>query len=130
MGIESRDVILSGTKDLIFMKHYHVYILSNWNNKVLYVGVTNDLLRRTMEHKLKMADGFTKKYNLNKLVYFEKFSYIKDAIAAEKKIKGWLRVKKIRLIESKNPKWEDLSEKLEFYSATLGIGKDSSLRSE
>ena len=110
------------------MKHYYVYILTNWNNKVLYVGVTNDLLRRANEHKLKIIDGFTKKYNLNKLVYFEEFSYIKDAISAEKKIKGWLRIKKIRLIESKNPKWEDLSKQLELYTATGGIGKDSSLR--
>lgn len=110
------------------MRHYHVYIITNWNNKVLYVGVTNDLLRRTSEHKLKMIDGFTKKYNLNKLVYFEEFSYIKDAIAAEKKVKGWLRIKKIKLIESKNPKWEDLSKSLEMYSATSGIGEDSSLK--
>ena len=110
------------------MKHYYVYILTNWNNKVLYVGVTNNLLRRASEHKLKMIGGFTKKYNLSKLVYFEEFSYVKDAIAAEKKIKGWLRVKKIKLIESKNPRWEDLSEKLELYSASLGIAKDSSLK--
>lgn len=112
------------------MKHYHVYILSNWNNKVLYIGVTNDLLRRVSEHKLKLIDGFTKKYNLNKLVYFEEFTYIKEAIAAEKKIKSWLRKKKINLIESKNPSLKDLSIELELNIATGGLGKDSSLRSE
>ena len=112
------------------MKHYYVYVLTNWNNKVLYIGVTNDILRRTNEHKLKLVDGFTKKYNLNKLIYFEEFSYIKDAITAEKRMKGWLRIKKVRLIESKNPKWEDLSDKLELFTATGGVGKDSSLRSE
>ena len=112
------------------MKHYHVYILTNWNNRVLYVGVTNDLLRRTNEHKLKLAEGFTKKYKLSKLVYFEEFSYIKDAISAEKKIKGWLRIKKVKLVESKNPQWIDLSKQIELNIATGGLGKDSSLHSE
>lgn len=112
------------------MKHYYVYILTNWNNKVLYTGVTNDILRRVTEHKMKTIDGFTKKYNINKLVYLEEFSFIKDAIVAEKKIKGWLRIKKIKLIESKNPQWKDLSRKLKIYTETLGIVKDSSLCSE
>jgi putative endonuclease len=109
------------------MRHYYVYILTNWNNKVLYTGVTNDISRRVTEHKMKTIDGFTKKYNINKLVYLEEFSFIKDAIAAEKKIKGWLRIKKIELIESRNPQWKDLSTKLEAYVGTLGIVKDSSL---
>ncbi len=91
------------------MNQYFVYILTNWNNKVLYVGVTNNLIRRVYEHKNKLIDGFTKKYNLNKLVYFEEFNNVNDAIAAEKKIKGWLRIKKIKLIESVNPEWKDLS---------------------
>lgn len=91
------------------MRSYYVYILSNWNNKVFYIGVTNNLERRVFEHKNKLVEGFTKKYNLTKLVYFENFSDIDDAIAAEKKLKGWLRIKKVRLIESKNPTWSDLS---------------------
>ncbi len=73
------------------------------------MGVTNDLTRRMYEHKQKLVEGFTSKYNLTKLVYFEAFADINDAIAAEKKIKGWIRIKKIKLIESKNPSWIDLS---------------------
>lgn len=83
--------------------------MANWNNKVIYVGVTNNLERRAYEHKNKLVDGFTKKYNLTKLVYFEQFSKVEDAIAAEKKIKGWIRSKKNALIESINPNWDDLS---------------------
>lgn len=100
------------------MKTYFVYILTNWNNKVLYIGVTNDLKRRIYEHKQKLIEGFTQKYNLQKLVYFEAFSSIIDAIAAEKKIKGWVRRKKVDLVASQNPNWEDLS-----------LGEDPSLRS-
>lgn len=88
--------------------NYYVYILTNKTNKVLYTGITNNLLRRIYEHKNKLIKGFTEKYNVNKLVYFEEFNNINDAIAAEKKIKGWLRIKKIKLIENKNPLWEDL----------------------
>jgi len=91
------------------MREYFVYILTNWDNKVLYIGITNDLERRVYEHKNKLIDGFTKKYNLTKLVYFESFNDINDAISSEKKIKGWLRKKKISLIELKNPLWQDLS---------------------
>lgn len=112
------------------MRHYYIYILTNKNNRVLYIGVTNDLLRRMYEHRSKLIEGFTKKYNLNKLVYFEDFKDINEAIAAEKKIKGWLRSKKISLIESKNPKWQDLFLILQEYAATSGLGRDSSLRSE
>lgn len=79
-------------------------------SKTLYTGVTNDLTRRVYEHKNKMIDGFTKKYNITKLVYFEETNDILSAITREKQIKGWLRSKKIALIESVNPKWEDLSE--------------------
>jgi putative endonuclease len=95
------------------MKHYYVYIVTNKTNKVLYTGVTNNLLRRIYEHKNKMIDGFTKKYNVSKLVYSESFINPNDAITAEKRIKGWLRSKKIMLIQSKNPKWEDLYERME-----------------
>ncbi len=112
------------------MKHYHVYILTNINNKVLYTGVTNDLFRRMYEHKSKFIGGFTKKYNVSKLVYFEEFQNINEAITAEKRIKGWLRNKKINLIESKNPEWKDLFLIMQDYATTGGIGRDSSLRSE
>lgn len=76
---------------------------------MLYVGVTNNLQRRVEEHKQKLIPGYTEKYNLNKLVYYQEFSDINDAIEAEKKIKGWLRVKKDNLITEFNPNWEDLS---------------------
>jgi putative endonuclease len=91
------------------MSQYYVYIMTN-RSKTLYTGVTNDLTRRVYEHKNKMIDGFTKKYNITKLVYFEETNDILSAITREKQIKGWLRSKKIALIESVNPKWEDLSE--------------------
>ena len=91
------------------MKQFFVYILTNKYNKVLYIGVTNSLERRFLEHQNKINKGFAYKYNLNKVVYSEEFSKVEDAIAAEKKIKGWLRIKKIKLIESKNPGWRDLS---------------------
>ena len=93
-------------------KQGYVYILTNRYNKVLYTGVTGDLVKRVYEHKDDLVDGFTKKYNTHKLVYFEVFDYILNAIEREKQIKGWLRSKKIALIESKNPKWKDLYEGL------------------
>ncbi len=76
---------------------------------MLYVGITNNLERRVNEHKQKVISGYTEKYNLNKLVYYQEFSNVLDAISAEKKIKGWLRVKKNNLITSFNPNWTDLS---------------------
>jgi putative endonuclease len=79
-------------------------------SKTLYTGVTNDLMRRVYEHKNKMIDGFTKKYNITKLVYYEETDDVQAAIAREKQIKGWLRKKKMALIESVNPEWKDLSE--------------------
>lgn len=91
---------------------YYIYMLSNWNNKVLYIGVTNDLIRRMYEHKNKIIKGFTSKYNVDKLVYFEEYNEPKYAIAREKQLKGWKREKKNRLIESVNPEWLDLSDKL------------------
>ena len=91
------------------MHNYYVYILTNWNNKVMYVGVTNDLQRRISEHKSKLIEGFTKKYNVNKLVYYEHTTDIYSAIAREKEIKGWKRYKKDELVVSINPKWKDLS---------------------
>jgi len=90
------------------MKDYFVYIMTN-KSKTLYTGVTNNLVRRVYEHKNKLIEGFTKKYNINKLVYFELFDNPGDATKREKQIKGWLRKKKIDLIESMYPKWKDLS---------------------
>ena len=91
------------------MNQYYVYIMTN-RSKTLYTGVTNDLIRRVYEHKNKMVEGFTKKYNITRLLYFEETSDVQAAIEREKQIKGWLRSKKIGLIESVNPKWEDLSK--------------------
>ena len=90
------------------MNNYYVYILSN-ASKTLYVGVTNDLRRRMYEHKNHLIPGFTSKYNLHKLVYLETFNSITEAIHREKQLKGWLRQKKIDLIEKENPGWNDLS---------------------
>ena len=84
--------------------------MTNKHNTVLYTGVTNDLKKRIYEHKEKLIDGFTKKYNITRLVYYEPHLDIREAIAREKQIKGWLRKKKIALIESLNPNWDDLSE--------------------
>lgn len=90
-------------------KNYWVYILSNQSRK-LYVGVTNDLQRRVYEHKNKMVEGFTSRYNLTRLVWFDETDSVDEAIAYEKKIKGWKRCKKLELIEKNNPEWEDLAE--------------------
>jgi putative endonuclease len=89
---------------------YYVYILTNKTNRVLYTGVTNDLIRRVYEHKEKFVEGFTKKYNVNKLVYYEVCEEIEGAILREKQVKDGPRLKKIRLIESVNPEWRDLYE--------------------
>ena len=90
-----------------------VYIMSNKNNTTLYVGVTSNLISRVYEHKEKLhPQSFTAKYNLKKLVYFEGFHSIEEAIAREKQIKGGSRKKKIRLIESINPGWKDLYEEV------------------
>lgn len=90
---------------------YYVYMMSSWNNKVLYTGVTNNLEHRVYEHKNKLVQGFTAKYNINKLVYYDYTNDVNSAISMEKKIKGWSRQKKNELIESKNPQWIDLSVK-------------------
>ncbi len=89
---------------------YYVYILTNWNNKVLYTGVTNNLERRMYEHKNGVVEGFTKTYKTYKLVYYDATSNVEDAIAREKQIKGWRREKKNALVEGMNPEWKDLSE--------------------
>ena len=89
-------------------RQYFVYIATNKWNTTLYTGVTNNLYGRMYQHKNKLADGFTKKYNINKLVFYESFNDIKEAISSEKRIKGWTRKKKVELIKSKNPKFKDL----------------------
>ena len=91
---------------------YYIYILTNKTNEVMYIGVTNDLKRRLYEHKNQLIDGFTKKYNTHKLVYYEPYENIKDAISREKKLKGFLRIRKNQLVETTNPNWSDLSDKL------------------
>ena len=91
------------------MAQYFVYIMSN-TSKTLYIGVTNNLIRRVVEHKKGTIKGFTSKYNINKLVYYEEGDNINNAIYREKQLKGWLRRKKIALVESVNPDWHDLSE--------------------
>ena len=88
---------------------YYVYIMTNKKNGTLYIGVTNNLQRRVFEHKNKLLPGFTKKYNLSHLVYYEHTNDVNAAIAREKQYKVWLRMKKIALIESQNPEWKDLS---------------------
>ena len=90
------------------MKQYYVYIMSN-ESRTLYTGVTSDLELRVYQHKQKLIAGFTSKYNVNQLVFFETTEDIRSAIAREKQIKGWLRKKKIALVESVNPTWVDLS---------------------
>ena len=92
------------------MRQYYVYILTNKDNRVLYTGVTNDLARRLYEHRNKLADGFTKRYNVTKLVYFEVTTNVESAITREKQIKGWSRKRKLDLIQTANPEWRELSE--------------------
>ncbi|MBI4120540.1 MAG: GIY-YIG nuclease family protein [Parcubacteria group bacterium] len=99
-------------------KQYYVYIATNKLNTVLYTGVTSDLEERMYQHRNKLIPGFTSKYNVNKLVFYEVFPTPQEAIAAEKKIKGWVRKKKVDLIKSVNPNFRDL------------LDRDSSLRSE
>ena len=91
---------------------YYVYIITNKTNTVLYVGVTNDLKRRIKEHSDGETDGFTKKYKVNKLVYYEEYHKVINAIEREKQLKGWTRSKKNQLVESKNPDWISLNELL------------------
>lgn len=86
--------------------------MTNWNDKVMYIGVTNDLKRRVYEHKNKMIQGFTQRYNINKLVYFEITGNIESAILREKEIKKWRRDKKDTLVEKGNPEWLDLSKNI------------------
>ena len=88
---------------------YYVYILSNWDDSVIYIGVTGNLPRRLYEHRNGLVDGFSKKYNVHKLVYYEHTGDVYSAISREKQLKKWRREKKNQLIETTNPQWRDLS---------------------
>ncbi len=107
------------------MKTYHVYIMAS-ASRVLYVGVTNHLLRRVSEHKQMRVPGFTARYRVTQLVYFEAFGDIRAAIIKEKQIKGWLRTKKIALIDGFNPGWKDLTADLQSPTTHLETKRDSS----
>jgi putative endonuclease len=89
-------------------RRYFVYIMTN-PSRTLYAGITNGLRRRVREHKLELTPGFAAKYNITRLVYFESFVNVRNAIEREKQIKAWTRAKRVALIESANPKWDDLS---------------------
>ncbi len=93
-------------------RQYYIYIMTNKGNTVIYTGVTNDLKRRVYEHKEKLGKGFTKEYNITKLVYYEVFEDVGNAILREKQIKGGSRQKKIELVDSMNKEWWDLYEEL------------------
>lgn len=93
-------------------KQYYVYIMTNKRNTVLYTGITNDLKKRAYEHKEKLVEGFTKKYNINKLIYYEVSNDVESAISREKQIKDGSRAKKINLVNSMNPEWKDLYDDL------------------
>ena len=91
---------------------YYVYCVTNKANNVMYVGVTNDIKRRMMEHRAELVEGFTKRYHVHKLVYYETFHDVSAAIAREKQLKSWKRDKKNRLVEAVNENWRDLTEDL------------------
>ena len=91
------------------IRTYWVYVLAS-RSRVLYTGVTNDLARRVKEHRQHLVPGFTEKYRVTRLAHFEEFGNIRDAIAREKQIKGWVRARKLELIEARNPTWADLAE--------------------
>ena len=93
-------------------KHFYVYILASGIGGALYIGVTNDLVRRVWEHREKTVEGFTRTHDIHRLVYFEQFDDIENAIVREKRMKKWERAWKIKLIEDKNPNWDDLFESL------------------
>ena len=100
-------MLARGARSLRGVKTYFVYILTN-QSRTLYVGMTNNLARRVAQHKGGEVPGFTKRYRIKRLVYFEQFHNVRDAIAREKEIKGWRRAKKTALIESLNPRWDEI----------------------
>lgn len=106
-------VILSEVEgSLLYVTMYFVYFLTNKTNRVLYIGVTRDLKRRYHEHVHEQIEGFTKRYHVHKLVYYEVFHDPLTAIKREKQLKGWRREKKNELVEAENPQWNDLAERL------------------
>ena len=92
------------------MNSYYVYILTNWKGNVMYIGVTNNLERRVYEHKHELVEGFTKSYHVHKLVYYEETCDVRAALEREKQLKNWSRIKKNALVETMNPRWEDISK--------------------
>ncbi|MFA6285334.1 MAG: GIY-YIG nuclease family protein [Parcubacteria group bacterium] len=104
-------------------KTYYIYIATNQRNTVLYAGVTSNLERRIQEHKLKMIKGFTSKHNIDKLIYYETFKNPVKAIAREKEIKGWTRIKKEVLIEKINPEYRDLVNEHGILLSDLSVGE-------
>jgi len=104
-------VIPSEARDLQlkFERRYYVYVLAS-RSLNLYTGITDNICRRILEHKSGAIQGFTKRYNINRLVYYEVFKYVNNAIAREKQIKAWTRAKRIALIKGQNPAWQDLAE--------------------
>lgn len=104
-------------------KTYYVYIMASKRNGTLYVGVTNDLIKRAYQHKNNLADGFTKKYSVHSLVYYETTNDIKSALAREKQLKKWKRQWKLELIERDNPEWNDLAK--EYYGENAGLDSGS-----
>ncbi len=102
------------------MKNYYIYIMASQKNGAIYIGVTSNLIKRVYEHKNKLVDGFTKKYNINNLVYYEITNQVTSAIAREKQLKNWRRQWKINLIEKENPDWMDL------YDDILGLDSETS----
>jgi putative endonuclease len=112
-------------------RRYFVYIMASLSG-TLYVGITNSVRRRSWEHEKAIGSAFTKRYEVNRLVYYEAFQYVRNALAREKELKGWRRSKKVALIENMNPSWRDLSKDFgrEFQPDTPRQGRDSSLRSE
>jgi putative endonuclease len=112
-------------------KRYYVYIMASLSG-TLYSGVTNSVGRRSHEHKCGEGSSFTARYEVNRLVYYEVFHYVNNAIAREKQIKGWRRSRKVALIESQNPGWRDLSKDFgkQFQPSDTRGYRDSSLRSE
>ncbi len=122
ISTEGRNLIFKEENMMSNDKVYFVYLLTNWNNKVIYAGVTNDLERRIYEHKHKLIAGFTNKYNINKLVYYEETGDVEAAITREKQIKKWRREKKNYLVEGMNPNWVDLCMDSQDFSHSLGTG--------
>jgi putative endonuclease len=107
------------------VRRFYVYILSS-RTGTLYVGITNDLGRRLYEHKNKLVPGFTAKYGCDRLAFYDTFPTAQQAIAAEKRIKGWTRAKKVALVESKNPQWRDLSDSSSDQSVEASVARQQS----